>query len=198
MNLGKVLPAIRTGRWALDGHDYRIHAQLALKKSEETRVSMDRKLARLKKLEKPANQDTFPLEIVHEYGLLYSASIVFAAMAVEGFLNYYGVRRFGDDFYRRNYERLSAAQKVSAIVATCIGSLLPDDAEVLTVVRRLFEARNALVHPKVRELKPSGAPTQSHGTSRHVDSGRDSVRDMERFFELFAELDPEATALLSE
>jgi len=121
-------------------------------------------------------------------------------MAVEGFLNYYGVKRLGNAFYRDNYERLNSYRKLAAVVGTCTGQLLPSDAELVTVWRHLTERRNALVHPKAREVlsEPKDAK-QRRALPRSAVAptpAADSVRDMERFFELFAELDSQAVSAM--
>jgi hypothetical protein len=119
-----------------------------------------------------------------------SAAVVCAGMAVEGFLNYYGVKRLGEAFYNPSYERLSPAKKVAALVATCCGQLLPSDSELMAVTKRLATARNALVHPKSREAPR--VPRAQLGLSEQADLPHRTVEDMERFFTLFAEVDPEA------
>ena len=112
-------------------------------------------------------------------------------MAVEGFLNYYGVKRLGEAFYNVSYERLSPMKKVAALVATCCGQLLSSDSELMVVTKRLAAARNALVHPKSREVRR--VPRGQLRLSDQADLPHRTVENMERFFTLFAEVDPEAT-----
>jgi len=131
---------------------------------------------------------------MEEYRFYGSAAVVYSAMAVEGFLNYYGVKRLGESFYREHFERLSPHRKLAALVATCIGHLLPDDTELIATIRRIAERRNALVHPKTREPKPRHS--RQNITTLPPNPAADSVRDMERFFELFIQLDPEAVGAI--
>jgi len=132
--------------------------------------------------------------LMEEYRFYRSAAVVYAAMAVEGFLNYYGVKRLGEEFYRENLERLSPHRKLAALIATCTGQLLPNQAELVAIVRRLARQRNALVHPKAKEPKPRRSGPHVHPAAPHT--AADSVRDMERFFELFIQLDPEAVGAM--
>ena len=69
-------------------------------------------------------------DAIDEIHGLSDSAVLFAAMAVESFLNFYGVVRLGEDFYSRNYERLGILQKLAAIVATCSGELLATDDEI--------------------------------------------------------------------
>jgi hypothetical protein len=72
-------------------------------------------------------------------------------MAAEALLNFYGVVRLGETFYKRNLERMSIIPKLELLIAICDNKLLPKDAEISLVLRRVSERRNALVHPKPRE-----------------------------------------------
>ena len=115
-------------------------------------------------------------------------------------MNYYGVKRLGSDFYRDNYERLNSYSKLAAVVATCTGQLLPGNAELVRILRRLTERRNSLVHPKAREVLPKAKdekPRRPPARSTLAPTpAADSVRDMERFFELFAKLDLQAVSAM--
>ena len=51
-------------------------------------------------------------------------------MAVEGFLNYYGVVRFGEPEYKRNFERLGLVPKLRALLLFC-DSIALDDTDPL-------------------------------------------------------------------
>jgi hypothetical protein len=48
---------------------------------------------------------------------LSDSVLIFSVMAVESFLNYYGVVRFGEPEYKRNFERLGLVPKLSCSVA---------------------------------------------------------------------------------
>ena len=119
-------------------------------------------------------------------GLLWHATIAALIQSITG------LSATIEEFYRQNYERLSPHRKVAAIVGTCTGQLLPGDAELATIIRRLADQRNALVHPKAKEVKPKARPSQQPFSTEPWNPPADSVRDMERFFQLFLELDPQA------
>jgi len=80
------------------------------------------------------------------------SSHLFGCIAFEGFLNFYGVKRLGEEFYKRQIERLGITEKVPVLILSCRGLLLEADSAILTNVRHLFDARNKLVHPKAREI----------------------------------------------
>jgi len=191
MPLQKVRPANREGAWEVEGFHHRAEAKLALRRSEELRIRLIEELDRHELARKSGSSASrFSTDLLDEYRLMRSAAVVCAGMAVEGFLNYYGVKRLGEAFYNASYERLSLAKKVAALVATCCGQLLPNDSELMAVTKRLAAARNALVHPKSREARRI-ARAQLR-LSEQADLPHRTVDNMERFFTLFAEVDPDA------
>jgi len=200
MEFPKVEPANRPGGWEVEGVGYRRQAHLCLLAFEQKHALLQKHLERLEEARKKGGTYRIPPNLLERYRFFRSAAVVFSAMAVEGFLNYYGVKRLGNAFYRDNYERLNSYRKLAAVVGTCTGQLLPSDAELVTVWRHLTERRNALVHPKAREVlsEPKDAK-QRRALPRSVVAptpAADSVRDMERFFELFAELDSQAVSAM--
>jgi len=200
MEFPKAKPANRPGGWEVEGVGYRRQAHLSLRAFKQKHTLLRRHIERLEEARKKGGTYKIPPNLLDRYRFFRSAAVVFSAMAVEGFLNYYGVKRLGNDFYRDNYERLNAHQKLSALVATCTGHLLPKHAELVTILRRLTERRNALVHPKAREVRPEAKGVQPRRAPLHSaeapTSAADSVRDMERFFKLFAKLDPQAVSAI--
>jgi hypothetical protein len=123
-----------------------------------------------------------------------------ACMSIEAFLNHYGVTRTGEEFFRKNCERLSPSQKTAVLLLAATGSPPADDAEILKLVRRMFELRNSFVHPKAKkgELNPRSARPSTTGWPERVTQTvpPESVQTMDRFFDLFAEADPEAKAVI--
>lgn len=130
-----------------------------------------------------------------EARLCVQSAVVFSAMAIEAFLNFYGVVRLGEAFYSKNYERLGMVPKLCAIVATCCGVLLDNNSEIISVARRLSDRRNSLVHPKTREIPPErfGLP----GKVLTLTLASDAVADMDRFLSLFVTVDPQATVAVA-
>ncbi len=60
--------------------------------------------------------------------------------------------RLGEEFYKRNLERLRELQKIEVLYALKYRRQLDPDAEAHTRVGRLFELRNRFVHPKTRAV----------------------------------------------
>lgn len=82
----------------------------------------------------------------------YSA-LMFGCMSFEAFLNNYGVRRLGQAYFKRFVERLGITEKLVYLLSIGRTEILSIDDEIIDRCRSLFDARNALAHPKAKEVK---------------------------------------------
>jgi hypothetical protein len=108
-------------------------------------------------------------------------------MSIEAFLNAYGVEYLGEDVYNRKLERLSINQKLKKLLATCKNKLIDDKAEISIILRRLFERRNQIVHPKASEFdikKYSTLPKHNP-----IKKAEQSLTDTKQFYGFFVEYD---------
>lgn len=80
------------------------------------------------------------------------ASEIFCCVSIEAFVNFYGIRRLGEEFYKTNYERMTITSKISALIATCEHKLLSKHHPILKLVKELFDLRNHHVHPKANVI----------------------------------------------
>jgi hypothetical protein len=188
-----VLPFSRPGTWLVtDG--FRDRAHFCLDQVQAHDAEADRYFAHLKVDPLHRRRILKAADFPNALEFFSDSAVIAAAMAIEGFLNLYGVVRLGELFYQRNYERLSPAQKVAALLGTCCGVLIQKDNEIIQVAKRVFDRRNALVHPKSRDL---GRKDRASEAARQLPQqiAYDSVIDMERFATLFATYDPDAADL---
>ena len=79
---------------------------------------------------------------------------LYVCMAIEGFINYYGVKRLGESFYKRVLERMGITEKLMLIYLLCFNHKLETEGAIVNLIRRTFDQRNALVHPKTKEFSP--------------------------------------------
>lgn len=133
-------------------------------------------------------------ELCFQRDLLNDSVLIFAAMAVEGFLNYYGVVRMGEAEFARNFERLGVAAKLRSLLLFCDSIRIPDDDPLLTAVNKLTQNRNALVHPKTKEVR-SNVESLRDGPLI-PEAAREAVAAMENFFKEFEAVVPEAKHLI--
>lgn len=120
---------------------------------------------------------------------------IFSAMAVEGFLNYYGVVRLGEAEFNAHFERLGLIPKIRALLLVCDSLSVTESDPLIKALNRIAQRRNALVHPKAKEL--SGyLPAAERGGSSVPEAAREAVADMEEFFREFVVAVPNASHLV--
>ena len=121
---------------------------------------------------------------------------IYAAMAVEGYLNFYGVLRLGNDVFAEYFERLGLVPKLRTLLLTCDQLNLPKSDPLVLALDRVARSRNALVHPKTREVV--GDLSQHKRTATPApETARSAVNNMEAFFEAFVQAVPQAANHLS-
>jgi len=188
MSRGKVVPPDAQGSWERS-MGYRLDADRArdvLLRLPEIHAALAPALQ--SKLIKDAQRAVDTVKLLRRSEFYSEVAVLYSAMAVEGFLNDYGVRRLGEAYYQENLERLSPGRKTAALVLICTGTRLDPKDSLIQDVNALFALRNALVHPKTRESRP-GPPKQL--PTPHETATR-AIELRERFFSEMGKLDPDS------
>lgn len=120
---------------------------------------------------------------------------IYAAMAVEGFMNWYGLLRLGTEVFNAQFERLGLVPKLQALLLVCDATLIEKSDPLLRALDEVAQSRNALVHPKAKEISPESVFTLRPKVII-PDAARDAVRSMRSFFTEFASAVPDAEPLL--
>lgn len=125
--------------------------------------------------------------------LLSDSVKVFSAMAVEGFLNFYGVIHLGQAEYDRDFikPRVGLIPKLRRLLCICDSLSVPDEDILVKTLERIANRRNALVHPKTREF----SETDRDG-DKLPEVAREAVKEMEEFFREFVRAVPKANGLI--
>lgn len=113
---------------------------------------------------------------------------LFACMTIEAFLNHYGMKRLGEDFYKRNLERIGITEKLSILILTCQQKLLKKNDIIIKKTRALFDARNRLVHPKSKEINFERLDDFSTKHPKDL-SVKEIINDMEDIISMLCEMD---------
>ncbi|WP_155952614.1 hypothetical protein [Pseudomonas sp. URMO17WK12:I4] len=79
---------------------------------------------------------------------------LYACMAIEGFINHYGTIRLGEDVFKSLLERTGITEKLSLIYLLCFEKVTLISDHPIKSIRKIFDQRNTLVHPKTKELTP--------------------------------------------
>jgi len=198
MTRKKILPFDRQGLWITNQHLYFIIAKSFLQQSRDLSLSNENRVKELKqktKSEEPQwDDETISSYVNHlvfddlkQLDAICIATQIFACMEVEAFLNFYGVLRLGEKYYKRNLERLGISEKLKILVTMCTQEILEDEDEITQIVRRMFDRRNSLVHPKTKEINDFSdlIPFES---INHLKRAEEAVEEMELFFNKFEEI----------
>jgi hypothetical protein len=116
---------------------------------------------------------------------------IYAAMAVEGYLNFYGVLRLGQQAFDDHFERLGLVSKLRALLLVCDQLDVPTSDELVQHLDRVAHSRNSLVHPKTREVQGDLSAHKQTG-SPMPETAEKAVASMEAFFESFIKAVPKA------
>jgi hypothetical protein len=121
---------------------------------------------------------------------------IYAAMAVEGFLNFYGVLRLGQDVFDEHFERLGVVSKLRSLLLVCDQLDISRQDPLVMCLDKLATSRNALVHPKTKEVD---ADPQKHqrSSTKVPEVARECVANMEAFFDHFVHALPNAKQYLA-
>jgi hypothetical protein len=140
-------------------------------------------------------------EKVRRRDLLSDSVRIFTAMAVESFLNFYGVVRLGQNAFDSFIERLSQPRKLQALLKICHRINFHESSAITGTVRKIAQRRNNLVHPKATEV--TGDLTKADkDKDKDVDSipipgaAVEAVTDMTTFYQQWVSLIPESKFLL--
>ena len=133
--------------------------------------------------------ETIPIVEKKRECKMYSRLIQeFALLAVEAFLNAYGYVRFGqEEEFEPKSDRFSIPQLAQMVCEPSVQTF-QNDCESADVVKRLASCRNRLVQLR-SALHVAGDGTRFEKTD-DSQSAVAAVQEMERFFELFAQIDP--------
>jgi hypothetical protein len=130
-----------------------------------------------------------------ERDFLCDLVLLSSAMSVEAFLNYYGVVRLGEAEFNRHFERLGITRKLRALLLFCDSIRLADDDPLLIAVDKIAKIRNALVHPKTKELTEY-LPAEARGALLIPGAAQEAVAAMDSFFKEFEMALPKAKHLI--
>lgn len=82
---------------------------------------------------------------IQEFNLLHFktnsaaiATIVFQALAVEAYINFYGVIKLGDNMFNSHYERISIADKIVILSKVATGRDFPKGNNIFNLIKKLF------------------------------------------------------------
>ncbi len=76
-------------------------------------------------------------------------------LTCESMLNFYGVIKLGEKFFKENIERIGPiSKKIIVLKSICAGELYDKNLPLLKKLDKLFKCRNDFIHPKYKDQLP--------------------------------------------
>ena len=143
------------------------------------------------------NKTEYPnlYELGRKRDLVSDSVLIFSAMAVEGFVNFYGVLRLGEKVYQEYFERLPQEKKIKALLLFCDAIDIDNSHPLIKLSTKLARKRNNLLHPKTKEFSQLPA-WESRSCSDTPETAIQAVKYLDDFFIEFVSLVPEANWLI--
>jgi len=117
---------------------------------------------------------------------------IYAAMAVEGYLNFYGVLRLGQQVFDDHFERMGLVPKLRALLLVCDQLNVDRNDPLVLLLDKVAQSRNLLVHPKTKEVVGDPA-THQRSSFPMPEVAEQAVANMELFFAAFVTAVPQAS-----
>ena len=79
--------------------------------------------------------------------------IVFSALAIEGYINYYAIKNLPDSYFEKHIEKIDTLSKWILLPKIIAGSEFPRESKAYSLLQQLIRDRNYLVHNKTSRLQ---------------------------------------------
>jgi hypothetical protein len=190
--MDEFLPFSREGMWMSPHHFWNENAYDLLIQYNRTFAEYSERVGPDPKPEVPPwCTDEHTAALRQRLFATHALVLVSCCLVIEGFINYYGVRRLGGEFFKRNIERLGITEKLSVIVAILFHKKLENSDALWTSVRSLFDERNGLVHPKCKELTKEIIQAFEPPDEPFLNAPDREIKMMESILTAFCEYDPD-------
>ena len=113
---------------------------------------------------------------------------LFSCLTIEAFVNYYGTRRLGKEYYESNYERQPIIKKLSKVMDVCQSIDVSQHVDLVSKLQYLFDERNDLVHPKSTDV---GLDSINYYENKHPKSiqANEHIQRLESILDSICSLD---------
>jgi hypothetical protein len=134
-----------------------IHHKLYFKAAQRHAKDARRAEASVKDLENPRSEWT-KQDLIDQFIIACiesgTASIIYSALTVEAYINFYGIVRIGKSEFNRDFSRKDVRRKWREVPKHVTGASIPEGCEAFVLLNKLIDARNKLVHYEFSEDSP--------------------------------------------
>lgn len=95
-------------------------------------------------------------EKIEEQERYASVAVIFTALSLEAYINYYGITRLSKSYFTKYIDKLSLVAKWVLLPRLTCGKQLGVESKAIEDLRWLATLRNKMVHYKAREVASNG------------------------------------------
>lgn len=103
--------------------------------------------------------------------------VIFSALTLEAFINYYGIINFSRKYFEKHFDKLNPISKWVIIPRLVVGQQLDTSEKTYELLARLFDLRNKLVHSKPTRKKINELTEEDWVTEKHAFDSIQAVND---------------------
>src|ERR1043166_3736295 len=183
IDLSQVRPLIQDAGWYCDDRRY---FEYALKAWERV-IELTQKVSEAAPLPRSVRQADEPdlYSTLREREFWSDCVKVYSAMAVEAWINFYGVAKLTEPVFAKILERRQIPIKLRVLLKLTAAPEIP----VMDIAARIGKRRNALVHPKTIELGTREPEREPMPGAAH-----EALSDAVSFFQAFVAAVPDAAS----
>lgn len=191
-----IRPLGATGAWLTNADAYSEYAQLNFEELKEItdKISEEWPIPLNETIRNPQDHPQI-WKLVKKRDSLSDSVLIYTAMAVEAFVNYYGVVRIGEVNYKNLFERLGAIPKLKTLLLVCDSLAVSNNDPLMKVLDKIAVRRNQLVHPKTKEVEDY-LPAEERPGNLIPEVAEEAINDMVEFFTEFLLAVPDAEYMI--
>jgi hypothetical protein len=115
--------------------------------------------------------------------------IILGCAMIELWVNSFGIHLLTEDYYHKNIERMGIVEKIKVLFAIHKREEIDDNNEIIKNIRKLFDWRNSLVHPKAKKLSRKTLIKENAFDPNNIDNCeyqfvKQTLQDVYCFFEV--------------
>ena len=105
-------------------------------------------------------------------------TVIFSALALEAFINHYGIERSSHSFFDGHLDKLNPVSKWLILPKLAVGQQLSTGGDSYTLLKELFKLRDKLVHYKTRKMRICDLREDDWVTEKHARDANRAVNQL--------------------
>ena len=121
-----------------------------------------------------------------EIAIYSNLFVILGCAMIELWVNSFGIHLLDEEYYHKNIERMGIVEKIRILFAIHKREMIDDNNENIKNIRKLFDRRNSLVHPKAKRFKEERIKDMLFDPGKVDDEDyqfvKKTITDVQKFF----------------